>query len=248
MIYLTFLEKKIQLKYLKNLIQNTSDYDLQCYMYMGGKTGKRIYYGKPVIFDEENTHFMFPNEARLRDMTYGFTIHYDIEIDFVIKNEAGEYVNSSMTLEKIYLGKVPIMLHSNMCILNNMSKQFCFNAGECKNDRGGYFIIDGKEKAIICQEQFANNMINFNNKGNEIYSHYADVRSVSEDASKPTRNLSVRIVRPDSTYTNNQIVVNIPNVRKPVPLFILMRALGVISDKAIIETCLLDLEENSQLY
>ena len=35
-------------------------------------------------------------------MTYGFTIHYDIEIDFVIKNEAGEYVNSSMTLEKIY--------------------------------------------------------------------------------------------------------------------------------------------------
>ena len=28
-------------------------------------------------------------EARLRDMTYGFTVHYDIEIDFVIKNEAG---------------------------------------------------------------------------------------------------------------------------------------------------------------
>ena len=56
--------------------------------------------------------------------------------------------------------------------------------------------------------------------------------------------LSVRIVSPDATYTNNQIVVNIPNVRKPVPLFILMRALGVISDKAIIETCLLDLKEN----
>ena len=54
---------------------------------MGGKTGKKIYYGKPVIFDEENTHFMYPNEARLRNMTYGFTIHYDIEIDFVMKNE-----------------------------------------------------------------------------------------------------------------------------------------------------------------
>ena len=188
---------------------------------------------------------MYPNEARLRDMTYGFTIHYDIEIDFVIKNEAGEYVNSSMTLEKIFLGTMPIMLHSNMCILNNMSKEFCFNAGECKNDRGGYFIIDGKEKTIVCQEQFANNMINFNNKGNELYSHYADVRSVSEDASKPTRNLSVRIVRPDATYTNNQIVINVPNVRKPIPLFILMRALGVISDKAIIETCLLDLNENA---
>ena len=243
-IFNIFREKN-PIKILKEYNSKTSDYDLQCYMYMGGKSGKKIYYGKPIIFDEENTHFMFPNEARLRDMTYGFTVHYDIEIDFVIKNEAGDYVNSSMTLEKIFLGKMPIMLHSNMCVLNNMARQFCFNTGECKNDRGGYFIIDGKEKTIVCQEQFANNMINYNNNGNELYSHYADVRSVSEDASKPTRNLSVRIVRPDTTYTNNQIVVNVPNVRKPIPLFILMRALGVISDKAIIETCLLNLDENS---
>jgi len=242
-IFNIFREKN-PVKILKEFNDKTNEYDLQCYMYMGGKTGKKIYYGKPVIFDEENTHFMYPNEARLRNMTYGFTIHYDIEIDFVMKNETGETINKSMTLEKIFLGKMPIMMHSNMCLLNGMARQFCFNAGECKNDRGGYFIIDGKEKAIVCQEQFANNMINISNKGNETYSHYADVRSVSEDASKPTRNLSVRVVRPDITYTNEQIVVNIPNVRKPVPLFILMRALGVISDKAIIETCLLDLKEN----
>ena len=46
-------------------------------------------------------------------------------------------------------------------------------------------------------------------------------------------------------YSNNQIVVNVPNVRKPVPLFILMRALGIISDKSIIECCLLDLDKYS---
>ena len=52
------------------------------------------------------------------------------------------------------------------------------------------------------------------------------------------------MVAPSSTYSNNQIVVEVPNVRKPVPLFILMRALGVESDKAIIEHCLLDINKN----
>ena len=84
---------------------------------------------------------------------------------------------------------------------------------------------------------------------NDLYSFAGEIRSVSEDASKPNRTLSVRIVRPQPSMTNNNIVVNIPQVRKPVPLFILMRALGVTSDKEIIQTCLLDMEKfEHQLY
>jgi len=115
--------------------------------------------------------------------------------------------------------------------------------GECKTDPGGYFIIDGKEKVIICQEKFADNMIYVQDKVNDLYSHSVKIRSVSEDASKPIRTLSVRLVAPQETSTNQQIVVSIPNVRKPIPLFIIMRALGVISDKEIIQYCLLDLEK-----
>ena len=87
-------------------------------------------------------------------------------------------------------------------------------------------------------------MIYIKSDYNDIYSHSAEIRSGSEDASKPVRPLSKRIVRPSTKYTNNQIVVTVPNDRKPVPLFILMRALGVISDKKIISYCLLDLEKN----
>ena len=133
--------------------------------------------------------------------------------------------------------------------------------GECRNDPGGYFIIDGKEKVIISQEKFGDNMlyikevpakkIKITDTGEEVidsmYSHSAEIRSVSEDASKPIRTLSVRIVSPTTTSSNKQIVVNIPNIRKPIPLFIVMRALGIISDKNIIETCLLNLEENKSL-
>jgi DNA-directed RNA polymerase II subunit RPB2 len=219
----------------------------ECMLYLGGKDGKRIYYGKPVIYDDNNAHFMFPNDARLRNMTYGITIHYDVDVEFIYYI-GDEKRTHNMELSKIYLGRFPIMLQSDLCILNGMSKEVRFNAGECRNDYGGYFIIDGKEKVVIPQEKFADNMLYIRSyKDDDIYSYSAEIRSVSEDSSKPIRTTSIKIVAPSPSYSNNQIVVSIPNVKKPVPLFILMRALGVISDKDIIKTCLLDLEKNESM-
>jgi DNA-directed RNA polymerase II subunit RPB2 len=219
----------------------------ECMLYLGGKDGSRIYYGKPVIYDDNNMHYMFPNEARLRNMTYGITIHYDVDVEFIYYKGDEKRIHS-MVLPKIYLGKFPIMLQSELCILNSLTKEVRFNAGECRNDYGGYFIIDGKEKVIIPQEKFADNMLYIRSyKEDEVYSYSAEIRSVSEDSSKPIRTTSVKIVAPSPSYSNNQIVVAVPNVKKPVPLFILMRALGVISDKDIIKTCLLDLEKNETM-
>lgn len=219
----------------------------ECMLYLGGKDGNRIYYGKPVIYDDNNMHYMFPNDARLRNMTYGLTIHYDVDVEFIYY-VGDEKKTHSMVLNKIYLGRFPIMLQSDLCILNKMSKEVRFNAGECRNDYGGYFIIDGKEKVVIPQEKFADNMLYIRKyKEDDIYSFSAEIRSVSEDSSKPMRTTSVKIVAPSATYSNNQIVVAVPNVKKPVPLFILMRALGVISDKDIIKTCLLDLDKNESM-
>ena len=216
----------------------------QCLLYLGGKEGKKIYFGKPIIYDDNNAHYMYPNDARLRSMTYGITIHYDVEVEFIYY-DGGEKKETTVTLEQIYLGRFPIMLQSKLCILKSLAKNVRFNMGECRNDYGGYFIIDGKEKSIICQEKFADNMLYIRAlKPDETYSHSAEIRSVSEDASKPVRTVAVKVVTPSTTLSNNQIVVLVPNVRKPVPLFILMRALGIVSDKSIIETCLLDLEKN----
>ena len=78
-------------------------------------------------------------------------------------------------------------------------------------------------------------------------SYAAEIKSVSEDSSKPKRTLSVRLVKEQPSQRNNHIVVNIPQIRKPVPLFIVFRALGIISDKEIIETCLLDLDKYENL-
>ena len=225
---------------------DSGNFNLRCNLYLAGKDGNKLYYGRPIIFDDNREHFMYPNEARLRNMTYGITIHYDVELEFFIKTPETDYPiepTYTTTLSKIFLGRFPIMLFSDLCILKNMAPDVRFEMGECKNEHGGYFIVDGKEKVIVSQEKFADNMLYVKNKVNDLYSHAADIRSVSEDASKPIRTLSVRVVTPSAKYVNNQIVVILPNVRKPVPLFIVMRALGVLSDKSIIEYCLLDIDK-----
>ena len=94
-----------------------------------------------------------------------------------------------------------------LCILHGLDPKIRLHMGECRYDLGGYFIIDGKEKMIIPQEKFADNMFYIKDNYNEIYSHSAEIRSVSEDASKPVRTLSIRIVRPTSKYTNENTFI-----------------------------------------
>ena len=246
------LKEKNPIRFIKDQHQKSKDFQHQAYLYIGGKNADKLYYGKPVIYDDDSEHIMYPNEARLRNMTYAFTIHVDIDVEFVIKsyNESDEIVfehSETVTIPKIYLGKFPIMLQSDMCILKDLSPEVRYNMGECRNDKGGYFIVDGKEKVIICQEKFADNTLYIQDKVSDLYSYSAKIRSVSEDASKPIRTLAVRIVAEQPSSSNSQIVVSIPNVRKPVPLFIVMRALGVISDKEIIKYCLLDIEQNKNV-
>jgi DNA-directed RNA polymerase II subunit RPB2 len=244
------------IRFMEREDENNLDSDKrnQLFVYLGGKNGNKIYFGKPIIYDDINEtttkpypHYMYPNDARLRSMTYGVTIHYDIDVD-CIYYDGDKKIETTSTKEKIFLGRFPIMVQSNLCILRGLSTEARFNLGECRNDYGGYFIIDGKEKCIVSQEKFGDNMLYVRkNKDDNLYSYSCEVHSVSEDSSKPIRFTSVKIIAPDSKYSNNQIVVDIPNVNKPIPLFILMRALGVISDKEIIEYCLLDINTNSDM-
>jgi len=232
------------MKYIENRRDEELDNPSIILLYIGGINADKIYFGKPIIYDENHTHFMYPNEARLRNMTYGITIHYDVDVQMSVYDEdTREYKRIENTIEKVYLGRFPVMINSSLCMLSGLSKEVKYNVGECRQDYGGYFIIDGKEKVIIPEEKFADNMIYVKEINDDIYSHSVEVRSVSEDSSKPMRTTSIQLVAPNTKYTNGQLVVTIPNVRKPIPLFIVMRALGVISDKDIIKTCLLDMEK-----
>ena len=140
------------IKILKN--ENKDNFNLQAYLYLGGKEGDKIYYGKPTIYENEDKMYLYPSKARMQNLTYGFTIHFDLEVEYVLLDDDNNvyYNETEIVSERIFLGKFPIMLHSYLCILNNLPKPLLHNLGECKQDNGGYFIIDGKDKIIVCQD------------------------------------------------------------------------------------------------
>jgi len=77
-IHRIFREKNpIQIR--KDPISDNDDFMLKCDLWLGGKDGSKIYFGKPIINDDNRTHYMYPNEARLRNLTYALTIHYDVK-------------------------------------------------------------------------------------------------------------------------------------------------------------------------
>ena len=75
---------------------------------------------------------MYPNEARLKGLTYGCHIFCDVLVKYIIRDENGEVVDESRkTFDNITLGRMPIMLQSKLCILNGKSKTMLKEMGEC---------------------------------------------------------------------------------------------------------------------
>ena len=101
-------KEKNPIKILEQQNPETKEYDFQADVFLGGKEGLNLYFGKPVIYDKDREHYMYPNEARLRNMTYGITIHMDVVIDYkIMENDVVNEVSS--TLEKVYFGRFTII-------------------------------------------------------------------------------------------------------------------------------------------
>ena len=60
-----------------------------------------------------------------------------------------------VTKHNIQIGRIPIMLHSEKCILNGKSAEELAHLKECEFDPGGYFVVKGNEKVILMHEQLS---------------------------------------------------------------------------------------------
>ena len=196
------------------------------------------------------TKTMFPCEARLRNMTYASVMTIDLNIKII--RRYGEMLKECeikhKILPKIHIGKIPIMLKSCLCVLNQYNHIDNSYIGECKYDSGGYFIINGSEKTILAQERAAENRICcFNTmKGNSKWSWTAEIKSVPDHKVISPKQINMMISNKNNGF-GHCIYVQLPRLKQVIPLFVLFRSLGIISDKEITSYIVLDVEQEESI-
>ena len=167
---------------------------------------------------------MTPNIARLKNYTYSL----QVVVDIIINNKISE--SSEMyELKNIILCKIPIIVRSKYCVYKEDI------LSECKYDTGGYFIINGNEKVLITQEKVIPNIIHLypSPNNNTKYKYISEVKSSSPEAFGIVKTCSIKLTN-KSLIFDSKLYIKFPRIKKDIPISVIFRALGCLSDKEIL--------------
>ncbi len=218
--------KRAYLKYYKINILNPR-FDKPCY-----QTGT-----------DTNKQLMFPFEARTRGLSYMSQLIVDVQHQFVYGDETTEVHE----IPDVKFCKIPCMLHSKICNLNNLDDASLKKYKECIFDIGGYFIVNGGEKVIVSQERVAENKVfvwppikNTSSK----YSHECEIKSSIDQRFNPIEGFRVMLSKSEKQTLYCRVI----GFKNDIPLFVLMRALGITTDKEIFTIILGSNHNNENMY
>ncbi|MEM3735267.1 MAG: DNA-directed RNA polymerase subunit B, partial [Candidatus Bathyarchaeia archaeon] len=185
----------------------------------------------PYVTEVDGTkHEIYPIEARLRNLTYAAPIA--LEMTPVVDGREQD-------TELVFIGNIPVMLKSKLCFLSQLSREELIAVGEDPDDPGGYFIVNGSERVIVAMEDLAPNriIVDIDEKGaTPVYQAKLFSTTVGFRA-----RIELKMKSDGALY------VTMPGVPTEVPFVIVMRALGLESDKEIAEAVSLDEEIQSEL-
>nr|AJQ24542.1 RNA polymerase II subunit 2 [Atkinsonella hypoxylon] len=151
----------------------------------------------------------------------------------------------------VFVGKLPIMVKSKICHLSRETDESLFMVNECPYDQGGYFVINGSEKVLIAQERSAANIVQVFKKAQPSpYTYTAEIRSALEKGSRLISSLQLKLYgKGDSARGGfgQTIHTTLPFVKSDLPIAIVFRALGVVSDEDILNHICYDRKDSQML-
>ena len=176
-----------------------------------------IQVGKPQIIEADGSKKdIYPMEARIRKITYSAPIFLKVSAHI-----DGVQRESFVT----QVGKIPIMIKSKYCHLHNLKREELIAKGEDPDDPGGYFVLNGNERVLITVEDLVSNKM-FVEKTNVGPSEYVG-KIFSEMGSYRVPHL-IELMKDGNIYLSFTRF-------KRIPIFIIIKALGLIKDVEIAE-------------
>ncbi len=170
---------------------------------------------KPEIIEADGSkRIVFPQEARLRKLTYSAPIFITVSA----------HINGAQRESfETQIGNLPVMLRSKQCHLFGLGRDELILHGEDPDDPGGYFIINGTEKALVKIEDLASNRF-----------------IVEKDSVGPSRFIgkifseygSYKIPHSIEQMKDGILYLTFTRVRR-IPVVVVIKALGLIKDEEI---------------
>uniref|UniRef100_A0A6C0CRZ6 DNA-directed RNA polymerase n=1 Tax=viral metagenome TaxID=1070528 RepID=A0A6C0CRZ6_9ZZZZ len=200
---------------------------------------------KPIFQQQDGSQIlMTPHIARMNGLTYGVNIYADVHILTETINMDNVVEKNEVKVPSVNVGKIPIMVRSKVCILNQVPG-IAENSQreECRYDPGGYFIVNGNEKVIISQDRISENKtLVFSANGCLTDGLNAEIRSAPDGMFLPPKTTSLSLsAKPN--HMGRTIRLNTSFLRSEIPLFVMFRVLGVQTDCEILQHILFDMED-----
>lgn len=180
----------------------------------------RISVGKPEITEADGSKRpIYPMEGRLRKISYHAPIYLEVS----------SYINDVQRENFVAeIGKMPIMLKSKHCHLENLNREELIKHGEDPTDPGGYFIINGTERVVVNVEDLAPNNFMVEDDGSGSFSgRYFSAKG------------SYKIPISFERKKDGLYYLSFTRI-KTAPVIIVLKALGLVKDEEIMKAVSVD--------
>lgn len=174
-----------------------------------------IWVGQPCMMEDFVERKVTPQDCRLRDITYSAPIYVGIRYtrgrdEIVVK-------------KGVCIGRIPVMLRSERCVLSKATPSELAKMGECLLDPGGYFIVKGVEKVILIQEQLSKNRMILEIDGKQHIN--ASVTSSTHERKSKT-NIYLK---------NGKMYLKHNTFSEDIPIVIVLKGMGMETDQEIVQ-------------
>lgn len=172
---------------------------------------------------------MFPSDARHENLTYSIKLVADVTqyqdiIDIASDQKITKQIEN--TEKAKHIATIPLMVRSKWCSLNTNKG---IDKNECDFDAGGYFIVNGNEKVVICQDRMVENKpLVFVKKDSGAMSYIVQTNSKSYKPHGMTQVISVKMKK------DGVMMLRVP-ILNEINVCAVFRALGLESDRDIID-------------